>query len=372
MKKILVAAGGTGGHLFPAIAVVEKLKELQGNEIDFQFFGRIDKIEGRIVPALGYKLHSTHLTGLVKTFSLNTFKLPFQILHSVNKLKKIIKQENIDAVLCAGAYLSYPAGLAGSMCKKKLFLMESNVNPGKAINWLSNRADVIFTTFDETKNYFNEATVKKIKLTGNPVRKQILNEFNKINEVNKNEISKEQTIEKFGLKKGKPIVLIFGGSLGATVLNNAVLNSLEMFAKSNFQVIWQTGEKNNIDISLPENVKLISFIDDMASAYFAADLVVSRSGAATVAELCIVGKPSILVPLPSASNNEQYFNAKYLETHNAAILINNDDISKKMYIAINDLLSDTEKLNQISVSAKKLAKPTANEIIAKEILKYIM
>lgn len=361
MKKILVAAGGTGGHLFPAIAVVEKLKELQGDEIDFQFFGRTDKIEGRIVPELGYKLHSTNLTGLVKTFSLNTFKLPFQILHSVNKLRKIIKQENIDAVLCAGAYLSYPAGLAGSMCKKKLFLMESNVNPGKAINWLSSRADVIFTTFDETKNYFNEVTAKKIKLTGNPVRKQILNE-----------VARNQAIEKFGLNKEKSVVLIFGGSLGAAVLNNAVLNSLERFAKSDFQVIWQTGEKNSINIPLPDNVKLVNFIDDMASAYSAADLVVSRSGATTAAELCIVGKPSILVPLPSASNNEQYFNAKYLESHNAAILITNNKISEKMYSVVTDLLLAPQKLNQMAVSAKHLAKPNASEIIAKEILNCIL
>jgi UDP-N-acetylglucosamine--N-acetylmuramyl-(pentapeptide) pyrophosphoryl-undecaprenol N-acetylglucosamine transferase len=356
MKKILVAAGGTGGHLFPAIAVVEKLKELYGNEIDFLFFGRNDKIEGKIIPQLGYKLHTTNLTGLVKLASLNTVKIPFQILSAVLKLNKIIKAENVDAVLCAGAYLSYPAGLSAYFCKKKLFLMESNVNPGKAINWLSNKADIIFTNFDETKNYFSENIARKIKNLGNPVRKQILNQADK-----------NTALELWKLDKEKPVVLIFGGSLGATAINNALLFSLEKFANSTFQIIWQTGNTNKIDVKLPSNIRLVNFIDDMSSAYSAADLVVSRSGATTVTELSIVGKPSILVPLPSASNNEQFFNAKFLEKNGAAIVINNSDISEQMFDETNKLINDFHLLQKMSNAAKALGKPNASELIAKEI-----
>jgi len=356
MKKILIAAGGTGGHLFPAIAVVEKLKELYGNEIDFHFFGRKDKIEGKIIPELGYKFHTTNLTGLVKFASLNTVKIPFQIISSVLKLNRIIKEENIDAVLCAGAYLSYPAGLSACFCKKKLFLMESNVNPGKTIKWLANKADIIFTNFDETKNYFNENIAKKIKNLGNPVRKQILNQ-----------VDKNTALELWKLEKEKPVVLIFGGSLGATAINNAVLNSLEKFANSPFQIIWQTGNTNKIDAKLPSNFRVVNFIDDMSSAYSAADLVVSRSGATTVTELSIVGKPSILVPLPSASNNEQFFNAKFLEKNGAAIVINNSDISERIFNTVDKLISDFDLLQKMSNAAKTLGRPNASELIATEI-----
>jgi UDP-N-acetylglucosamine--N-acetylmuramyl-(pentapeptide) pyrophosphoryl-undecaprenol N-acetylglucosamine transferase len=363
MKKILVAAGGTGGHLFPALAVVEKLKEMLGNEIDFHFFGRADKIEGRIIPQKGYTLHTTNLRGLSKLSSIQNLKIPFQILNSIKKLNKIIKKEEIDAVLCAGAYLSYPAGIAASMNKKKLFLMESNVNPGKAINLLSKKADIIFSTFEETIDYFDEKCKNKVKNCGNPVRKEILNY-----------VDKNEAVTKFGLKNDKPIVLIFGGSLGATAINNAVLKHFDDFLKSNFQIIWQTGEntlQKNIENKLNDNIKILTFIDDMASAYSAADLVVSRSGATTVAELSIVGKPSILVPLPSASNNEQFFNAKFLEKNNAAILIPNDKILDELFKNINNLITDKEKLDFMAKSAKNLAKPNACQMIAEEILKKI-
>ncbi|MPM71724.1 UDP-N-acetylglucosamine--N-acetylmuramyl-(pentapeptide) pyrophosphoryl-undecaprenol N-acetylglucosamine transferase [bioreactor metagenome] len=360
MKKILVAAGGTGGHLFPAVAVIEKLKEFYGNEIDFHFFGRSDKIEARVVPQMGYKLHTTKLTGLVKIASLNTVKLPFQILASVIKLRKIIKEENIDAVLCAGAYLSYPAGLAASICKKKLFLMESNVNPGKAINLLANRADIIFTTFDDTKKYFHAKNLYKIKNYGNPVRKQILNS-----------VDKNIAFEKFNLDENKPVVLIFGGSLGANAINKTVLNSLEQLATMQFQVIWQTGTANKIDVKLPPNVRIVDFIDDMASAYSVADLVVSRSGATTVAELTVLGKPAILIPLPSASNNEQFFNAKFLEKNDAAIIINNSDIPEHLLNTIKKIINDSALLQKMSESSNKLGHPDASSLIAQEIVKNI-
>jgi UDP-N-acetylglucosamine--N-acetylmuramyl-(pentapeptide) pyrophosphoryl-undecaprenol N-acetylglucosamine transferase len=356
MKKILVAAGGTGGHLFPAVAVVEKLKNEFGAEIDFQFFGRDDKIESKVVPQLGYKLHLTKLNGLTKLISFNTLKLPFQIYNSIRNVKKIINDENIDAVLCAGAYLSYPAGVAARKLNKKLFLMESNVNPGKANMLLADRADIIFTTFDETPKYFNQKYIHKIQNWGNPVRNQILN-F----------IGKDEAIKKLNLDNTKPIILIFGGSLGAKSINDAVINNIDKFASSNLQLIWQTGNSNNIDISLPKNIRLLPFIDDMATAYSAADIVVSRSGATTVAELGVVGKPSILVPLPSAANNEQYYNARYFDNNGAAILIDNTEISNKIYETIIQLINNKQKLNNMSVSAKKLGNPNASEKIAKVI-----
>ncbi|MDR0926188.1 MAG: undecaprenyldiphospho-muramoylpentapeptide beta-N-acetylglucosaminyltransferase [Ignavibacteria bacterium] len=362
MKKILIAAGGTGGHLFPAIAVTEKLKEKFGSEIDFIFFGRDDKLEGRIVPELGYRLVTTKVTGLTRDLlTLNSLLLPFRIFSSIVKLCYIIRKERIDAVLCAGAYLSYPAGVAASLCHRKLYLMESNINPGKTITMLANRADTLFATFDATARYFNDVVKKKIKTCGNPVRQQILAD-----------VDKHKALEKFGLDKNKPVVLIFGGSLGAKPINDAIINALDKFANCPYQVIWQTGSANLYNIDLPDNVKLVTFIDDMASAYAAADLVVSRSGATTVSELTIVGKASVLVPLPSASNNEQMFNAKYLESSNSALVVNNEDIVKKLFPIVNELMSSPQRLLDMATSAKAMGKPDAGDKIADIIKDELM
>ena len=356
--KILVAAGGTGGHLFPTLAVVDELKTLSKTKIDFQFFGRIDKIEGKIIPKLGCKLHTTKLTGLVSSNLLQTLKMPFHLLKSILQLKKIITNENIDAVLCAGAYLSVPAGISCKLCGRKLFLMESNVNPGKAIKLLANSATKIYTSFDETENYFADDIKTIIRNFGNPVRADIIqtcsDNYNTQAEVRR-----------------CPLVLVFGGSLGAKVINDAMLKWLANFSKSNYQILWQTGSNFNLDVELPSNIKCVNFIDDMAGAYAIADLVVSRSGATTVAELCIAEKPAVLVPLPSASNNEQYFNAKYLQDHNAAIIVSNEEIGDKLYPIVESLMNDKQRLFSMSKSLKSLARPDAAVKIATDMLEEL-
>ena len=359
--KILIAAGGTGGHLFPTLAVVDKLKELSNTEIEFHFFGRTDKIEGRIIPPLGYKLHTTKLTGLVSSNFLQTLKMSFHLLKSILQLKKIIIKENIDAVLCAGAYLSVPAGIACKLCGKKLFLMESNVNPGKAIKLLANSATKIYTSFDETENYFSHNIKIKIKNFGNPVRSDIIQSCSQLQSPNSNIFTADS----------RPVILVFGGSLGAKAINDAMLRWLDNFSKSDYQILWQTGSNFKLNAELPSNIKYVDFIDDMAGAYSVADLVVSRSGATTIAELCVVGKPAVLVPLPSASNNEQYFNAKYLQDHNAGIIVNNDEISDKLYPIIENLINDKQRLLTMSKVLKSLATPDACSKIAIDILEEL-
>ncbi len=360
MKKILIAAGGTGGHFFPALAVVEKLKEHLKDDVEFQFFGRKDKIEGRIVPTLGYKLNETNLRGISSLLSLSTLKLPFKMWSAVKQVKKIIEENDIDAVLCAGAYLSIPPGIAAKLLGKKLFLMEANINLGKANKFLADRADVIFTSFEETKNYFNQKIQNRIKCFGNPVRSAILSSKNH-----------NEALKKFDLEPNKKTILIFGGSLGAKSINEAVIKHIDSFAKENFQIIWQSGNIHQFDINIPKNIKLLKFIDDMASAYEAADLIVARSGATTTAELSVTGKPSILVPLPSASNNEQFLNAKEMEKQGAAILVENNDISDKLFTLIQSLMKNETELQNMSNAALKLGKPLASQHIAEEILKRI-
>ena len=238
--------------------------------------------------------------------------------------------------------------------------MESNVNPGKAIKILAKYATFIYTSFDATEGYFNNDIKNKLKNFGNPIRKSLIDNC----DINTG-------YEKFGLDKNKRVVLIFGGSLGARAINNAVIKWLDNFSNADYQILWQTGNNFNIDIELPQNIIQTEFIDDMSAAYSVADLVVSRSGATTVAELCIVGKPAILIPLPSASNKEQYYNAKYLEDHNAAIIVNNEEILDHLYPTINDLMQDKNCLDSMSTSLKSLARPDASIKIASDILKEL-
>lgn len=354
--KILIAAGGTGGHLFPALAVVEELKNPEP-DIEFEFAGT-NRIESRIVPKLGYKFHEMNIYGINKVVSLKTALLPFRLAQAESNIRKILKNGNFDAVICTGAYLSYPPGVAAQKEKKLLFLLESNVNPGKSIKMLSGRATAIFSSFPETTNYFNPEIAKKIIYTGNPVRPEI--------KVPRN---KEESLISFGLNPKKKTLLVFGGSLGANSINNTIEKIVK--DKPEYQIIWQTGKNYKANFEIPENVKVLEFIDDMATAYSAADLVMSRSGATTIAELGIVAKPSLLVPLPSASNNEQFHNARSFVEARAAELILDDVVDERASSKIEALINDETKLQEMSKNALNLGKPDAGKIVAEHILKMI-
>lgn len=357
---ILVAAGGTGGHLFPAIAVTEQLKDLTNGKIKFSFIGTSDKIEARVVPELGHTFIPIKLRGLTNKISFRNIKIPFQILYAVAKCKKLLKKEKIDAVLCAGAYLSFPPGLAAKSTGTPLILMESNVNPGKAIKMLSEKADLICTSFESSVDYFPAHLRKKIKFTGNPVRKSIIKSINRT-----------EAAQKFGIDPNKKTILIFGGSLGALSINNAVVRNLRNFAEKDYQVIWQSGKNFKVPKKIPKNVINIEFIDDMASAYSACDLVVSRSGAASVSEIAIAGKPAILVPLPSASNNEQENNAIAFEKNKAAIMVKNNEIESRLFEIIESFILNSDDLNIYAQNAASMARPNAGKACAEEILKLL-
>lgn len=353
--KILVAAGGTGGHLFPAMAVVSEIEKILP-DCEFTFTGRADKIEGDIIPKSKYHFLPIDVRGLTKKISVETLKLPFRFYNAYKKVTKYIRQNNYDAVICAGAYISYSPAMAAYRNKIPLFLLEANVNPGKTINALSDKASLIFTSFDESKDYFKDEVKSIIRYVGNPVRNELL----ALPE-------RTEALKKFVLENDKKTILIFGGSLGAKSINSAVK---ELIGKldDNVQIIWQTGKLHQPDENLPENVKQMKFINDMSAAYACADLVVSRSGATTVAELEVVGKPSILVPLPSASNNEQYHNAKVLQDNNAGIIINDKDLSDKFVNSVMELINDTKQLEIMSENAKILAKPDAAQKAAEMII----
>ncbi|MGE5480210.1 MAG: undecaprenyldiphospho-muramoylpentapeptide beta-N-acetylglucosaminyltransferase [Chloroflexota bacterium] len=358
--RLLVAAGGTGGHLFPAVAVVEELEEMLGADFEAAFIGREDKIEARFAGERGYKFYPIKTEGIRKLISMNTLTLPFRTFSAILHSRKIIKQGGYDCVLATGAYISYSPGMAASQLKTPLALMESNVNPGKSIKMLAPNADLFITSFAETANFFDRSVQKKIKCLGNPIRKYIFEAP-----------SRGESRRRFGLEENLPTVLIFGGSLGARSINHAVEAALDQIAEENFQVLWQTGRNYELKRDLPSNVKMVEFINDMAAAYKACDLAVCRSGAATVSELASTGAPSLLVPLPSASNNEQEHNAKVFTGRGAAELIHDRDLDAELLPAMRDLINSPEKLEVMSRAALKLSKPHAARDAAKSILRLL-
>lgn len=355
----LVAAGGTGGHLFPALSVVTELKKINP-DFKFIFVGRKDKIEGRVVKELGYEFYHIEIEGLKGLFSIRNLLLPFKVFQSEYRIKQIIKKRKVCALIATGAYISFPPALAANNAGVPIFLMESNYNPGKTITLLSKYAEILFTSFPETQAFLQNKKIKHIQYTGNPVRDDFF----------KNPIDTGKAREIWGLEPNQPTLLVFGGSLGARIINNAIKANLEELVKSDFQIIWQTGKDYEIykSLVLPKKIKCVEFINDMYSAYMAADLVLCRSGASTMSELAVMAKPSMLVPLVLASNNEQEYNARYFEKHGAAIVLNQETLQINLTNKINQILKNTAKLKEMQINIRRFAKPDAAREIANSII----
>lgn len=351
-RHILFGAGGTGGHLYPALAVAEELRKIDP-EIQITFAGRDDKIEARVVPAYGFKLITMDITPPILKANINSMLFPVKMVRAINKVKTYIRSNNIDTVVCAGAYISIPPGIASKKVGVKLALMESNLNPGKAVRYLSKRADIIFTAFEDTTDYFPKSIQTKTRFLGNPVRESFLKEFDFI-----------EAQKQFGINPDKRTLLIFGGSLGAESINRAVLNNIELLQNLDINIIWQTGNSNIVDnIDIP-NINVLPYIDEMHKAFAVADLIISRSGATTIAELTAAGKASVLVPLPTASTGEQQKNASIMLNRGASIVIDDKEISNLLFHVVKVVIFDNDKLEQMTENARKLGKPNASKEIA--------
>ncbi len=359
--KVLVAAGGTGGHLFPAIAVAEEFARLTDNNCQVEFIGTVDRIEATIVPKHGYPFYTIPIIGLQKLVSLATVKLPIRILQSVLRARKILQETKPDCVLCAGAYLSYPVGLAASQLNIPLFLMESNALPGKTIKRLAPRATRIYATFEESRQHFSPSIASRVEVVGNPVRSNL-----------STLPDKATARATFGLQPDKPTVFIFGGSLGARSINAAVLSSLEQFRSAGIQVLWQTGKSYTPSATInTDSAHVMQFVENMASAYAAADVVVCRAGATTIAELAIIRKPAILVPFPQAANDHQTSNALALQNEGAAILLRDAEVKERLFASVQGLLSNTVAQEAMMRSLEVFAKPNAARDIAQVILEQV-
>ncbi len=350
--KYLIGAGGTGGHLYPAMAVADQIKKIDENA-EFIFSGRADKIEGRVIPQTDYRFIPLNIS------ASKSIKGLINLYLSAIKLKNIIINEKVDAVICTGCYISIPPGMAAIKTKTPLFLLESNVNPGKAVRMLASKSTNIFTTFSNTKEYFNPEIAEKVLHKGNPIREEIINLP-----------EKSEALNKFNFENEKHILLVFGGSLGAEAINTEMEKNIAAIAEK-INVVWQTGKAHKVTIDTPPNVKVLDYIDDMATAYSAADLVLCRSGATTITELCVTGKPAIMIPYKHAATNEQYHNAKFLEDNAGAVLIDNDDIKEKLFDSIIRLIENSDERNEIARKTKDLGKPEAAKDIADIIFRKI-
>lgn len=354
--RFLFAGGGTGGHLFPAIAVAEEIKKLVP-ESDILFIGTRTKIEGKVIPQLGYKFKPIWIKGFSRRISVGNLLFPIKVVVSIVQSIIINLRFRPKVAIGSGGYVSGPAIFGSSITGAKVILLEQNSYPGITTRLLEKYAKEIHISFSDSKKYFKN--VEKLLLTGNPVR------------TNLTFARKEDALKEFGLSADYKTLLVLGGSLGAGSINDAVANLIGKFEDNKLQVIWQTGNyyfdkyKNIVS----KFVKVYPFIDKMNFAYSACDIMLARAGATTIAELLMLGIPSVLVPSPNVAENHQYFNAKSLSDNGAAILIEDKKLKNELSNIIFSLCFNQEKLAGLKKNALSIAKPDAAKIIAKNAIK---
>lgn len=361
--KIIVSGGGTGGHIYPAISIANALKQKHEN-CEILFVGAEGKMEMEKVPAAGYKIVGLPIRGLQRSFSKENLKFFSRLISSLRKAKKIVKEFQPDVVVGVGGYASGPLLYVATKLGIPALIQEQNSYAGITNKLLSKRVQKICTAYEGMERFFPS---EKILLTGNPVRKDLQNIAS----------MKPEAIKHFGLDPEKKTILIVGGSLGARTINDSVLNSLISFSESEVQVIWQTGkfyfekvQKEMENWKIP-GLHVYDFLSRMDLAYAAADLVISRAGAGTISELCLVAKPCILVPSPNVAEDHQTKNALALVDKDAAIMIKDVDAQRDLVRGALKLITEPQTLSRLAENSNALAKPNAAEQIATQILEMI-
>jgi len=358
-KRIIISGGGTGGHIFPAIAIANALKKLDPNT-EILFVGALGRMEMEKVPAAGYKIIGLDIQGIQRKSILKNIQFPIKLINSVRKALQIIKEFKPDAAVGVGGYASGPLLYAASIKGIPYLIQEQNSYAGITNKWLGGKAKEVCVAYDGMEKFFPKSKIIK---TGNPIRKDSVDIAGK----------HMHALELFKLDSDKKTILITGGSLGARTLNNSVLNGLDKIIAADVQVIWQTGKLyyeaiiDRLGENYHPNIKILPFLDRMDLAYAAADLVISRAGG-TISELCIVGKPAILVPSPNVTEDHQTQNAMALVEKDAAVYVPDKDAEAELIDTALGLIKDTAKQKILSDNISKLAKPNADEDIAKEVI----
>jgi UDP-N-acetylglucosamine--N-acetylmuramyl-(pentapeptide) pyrophosphoryl-undecaprenol N-acetylglucosamine transferase len=355
--KFLFAGGGTGGHLFPAVAVAEKIRSILPDS-DILFVGTKTKIEGRLVPKLGFKFKSIWIKGFSRRISFNNLLFPLRLVVSLVQSIVINLKFRPSVAIGTGGYVAGPAIWGSSLVGAKIILIEQNSYPGVTTKLLQNQADEIHLSYEDSKKYFRNE--RKLHMTGNPVREDLVR------------MNKSDALQKFGLNPKKKTLLILGGSLGASSINSAIRANLKNLTSKDIQLIWQTGKayyEKYKDMS-SGMVWISAFIENMNEAYSACDIVLARSGATTIAEILFLGVPAILVPSPNVAENHQYFNARSLVDKGAAVLLEDKKLNENFVEEVLANLLDDSRLSEMSRVAKQLSRPDATSVIANRAITY--
>ncbi len=358
---MIISGGGTGGHIFPAIAIANALKKIDP-QTEILFVGANGRMEMEKVPAAGYKIIGLDISGFQRSSLLKNVFLPFKVLKSVLKARAIIKDFKPDAAVGVGGYASGPLLYAASQMNIPYLIQEQNSYAGITNKWLGKNAKLICVAFEGMEKFFPKA---KILLTGNPIRKEVVDIENK----------RFEAAELLSLSPHKKTILITGGSLGSATLNKSVLAAIDKIIAADVQIIWQTGkyyfQSINEQLKGKEhpNLKVLEFLHRMDLAYAACDLVISRAGAGTIAELCAVKKPTILVPSPNVAEDHQTKNAMALVEKNAALLVSDATAEHELIDVALLLINNKEKCKELANQIGKMELPHSDEIIAKEVFK---
>lgn len=357
--NILLSGGGTGGHIYPAIAIANALRQKIKNS-NFLFVGAKNRMEMEKVPQSGFKITGLWISGLQRKSVLKNILFPFKLFASLGKAFLIIKRFKPDVVIGTGGFASGPTLFVANILGVKTLIQEQNSYPGITNKLLAKRANVICVAYSELDRFFPK---QKIKLTGNPVRQDLLNTNTK----------REDALVHFALDKNKKTLVIIGGSLGAKAINELVESNIEFLTNCNVQIIWQTGK---LYFSLYKkynqkpNVQTFEFLNRMDLVYAAADVIISRAGASSISELCIVGKPVLFIPSPNVAEDHQTKNAVAIAQKNAAILLKESELDR-FQSTFKSMIDNDDLLQNLSKNIKQLALPNATEDIVKEVEKLI-
>ena len=357
--KFILSGGGTGGHIYPAIAIANELKARFPNA-EFLFVGAKDKMEMQKVPQAGYKIEGLWISGLQRRLTFDNALFPIKLLSSLWSSRKIIKQFKPNVVIGTGGFASGPLLQVAAIAGIPTVIQEQNSFPGITNKLLSKKANKICVAYENLERFFPK---EKMILTGNPVRQDLIDIESK----------RDEAIQYFNLDSNKKTILVLGGSLGARRVNQLIEKELANMLSQNVQVIWQCGKLyvEEYKIYNSTNVQVLAFIERMDLVYAAADIVISRAGASSVSELCIVGKPVIFIPSPNVAEDHQTKNAQAIVDKKGALMLKEVELDSQFGLVFELLLKDQGKQNQLSENIKVLAMPEATKQIVDEIVKLI-
>lgn len=364
IERVILSGGGTGGHIFPALSIANEIRK-RNPDAEILFVGAQGRMEMEKIPAAGYKIVGLPVMGFPRKPGPKMIAFFIRLMKSASMARKVVREFKPQVTIGVGGFASGPLLRAAARRKIPSLIQEQNSYAGITNKLLSKKVNSICVAYDNMDRYF---PAEKIVFTGNPVRENLMQALP----------DKKEAFDFFGLKENEKVILVIGGSLGARSINNAVMNNLELIAESGVQVIWQTGAiyyeriQQEIKDKKPDNLQVHQFISRMDFAYAAAGVVISRAGAGTISELCLVGKPAILVPSPNVAEDHQTKNAMALVEKEAAVMIPDNEINEKLFPEAVQIISDEKGCKKLSGKIKTLAKPDATKNIVNEVEKLLV